>query len=295
MQNMFTKKLDKKRAMEEAIVSTVRRRDTMTQCPLDYTIVKMGNIVKADAVKDPFTILSGDSLDGDIGLKAAAQVLLQSVAYQPAARNTTFSAVGGQKDLENTIQKEWDDLFIVLDGPELYRMDIPLTDSSETQVRNKYERLSEYMLEWADTMFVKKTSGTGLTTPVTVEPSKHLGKGRSGVRILFKQTRTGGAYKSKSEEREIERQSNTYTKPGGTDNQKKTTNIPMAKQKKEGGLEVIVEMTEALPKEGEGMRLRVRGRRCNMADDTVVKEISEGVLIKRLREGVNFWMETNNV
>merc|ERR1712127_857811 len=116
-----------------------------------------------------------------------------------------------------------------------------------------------------------------------------------GVRILFKQTRTGGAYKSKSEEREIERQSNTYTKPGGTDDQKKTTNIPMAKQKKEGGLEVIVEMTEALPKEGEGMRLRVRGRRCNMADDTVVKEISEGVLIKRLREGVNFWMETNNV
>ena len=67
----------------------------------------------------------------------------------------------------------------------------------------------------------------------------------------------------------------------------------MAKQKKEGGLEVIVEMREALPKEGEGMRLRVRGRRCNMADDTVIKEISEGVLVKKMREGVKFWVDQN--
>lgn len=285
MQNMFSKKLDKKRGMEEAFVSTIKRRDT-TQCPLDYTILKIGNIVDS-APKEEIGILSGDSLDGDIGLDAAAQVLLQSLAFQPAARNVTLSAVGG-KGVEDIEQREWDDMFLLLDGPELARIDIPLTEFGEKEVQYKFERLSEYIQEWADTMFVKKTTGTGLTTPVMVENSRNLGKGKSGVRIVFKQTNTGSAYKSKSEERTLERQSGDSF---GTNTKKPIKNIPRKKQKKEGGLEVIVEMRQALPKEGEGMRLRIRGRRCNMDDDTVVKEMSEGVLVKRLREGVKFWIE----
>jgi len=286
MQNMFSKKLDKKRSMEEAIVSTIKRRNP-EQCPLDYTIIKIGNIV--EGAKDEVGIAEGDSLDGDIGLDAAAQVLLQSVAFQPAARNATLSATGG-KSSDNTQQVEWDDMFITLDGPELARIEIPLKEFGEKEVLAKYERLSEYIQEWAVTMFGGETKGTGLTTPVTVERSRRVKNGQSGVRIVFKQTNTGAAYKSKSEENEIERQNRSY---GNVKSNTSGKSIRKAKQKKEGGLEILVEMKEALPKEGEGMRLRVRGRRCNMADDTVVKEISEEVLVKKMREGVKFWIEQN--
>ena len=173
-------------------------------------------------------------------------------------------------------------------------INIPLSNYDDKTIQYKFQRLSAYIPEWADTMFIKKTSGTGLTTPASIETSKNLQDRQSGLKIVFKQTNTGSAYKTKSEERAIERQSNSYVSPEN----KSVKNIPIKKQKREGGLEIIVEITRALSNqdqtEGKQMRLRVRGRRCNMDDDTVIKEISEGVLVKELRKALKYWIEQDS-
>ena len=58
------------------------------------------------------------------------------------------------------------------------------------------------------------------------------------------------------------------------------------KQKKEGGIEILVE--EVSKKDGK-FELRVRAKRCNMDDNTVIKEMSEETILKRLEEAVEAW------
>lgn len=291
MQNLLGRKLDKKRSIEECVMSKIKRRDR-SLIPCDYTVLKFGNILDKNPKDVEATILPGDSLDGDIGIDAAATILMQAVAYQPNARNATISATGFTT--ESISQEEWNDLFLRLDGPELFRFDIPLVSNSEETVSYKYERLSEYMEEWAETIFVK-TAKTGLTTPVTVEIPRQVKRGQSSVQILFKQTNTGKYYKSASEEREMEKQTTAGSSSKASTSPPKK--IPMAQQKKEGGVEVLVEMQKALPKDGtdDGYILRVRAKRCNMDDDVVIKEISEGTILKKLKESVDFWVKQQEI
>merc|ERR1712157_141283 len=129
--------LAKKREMEEALVSKCRI------IGFDYTIVKIGKLKK---VANPFELMPGDTLTQDIDVDTASQVLLQSIAYQYAARNTTFSVSGTASN-----DMDWDDLFLKLDGPELLR--IPIDANSQ---------LLYYLQDWAKTYFVDKKSG--LTT-----------------------------------------------------------------------------------------------------------------------------------
>ena len=56
-------------------------------------------------------------------------------------------------------------------------------------------------------------------------------------------------------------------------------------QKKEGGIEVLVEEVTRAGKR----QLRVRARRCNMDDATVVKELSEQTILKNLGKAVEVW------
>lgn len=291
--------LDKRRDVEEVVINTVKSRLVGVQAPLDYTIVKFGTpvVVVADSadntkVKKDAVVLSimpGDQLDGDLTARAAANVLLQAIAYQPFARNATFCAVGGMKltreGKEQIMEEEvWDDLFLRLDGPELLRIN-DLAKNTEN-VDMKYEQLSEYIKGWSQ-MFEGEAKGTGLTTPVTVSLSQRLPNPelegvvrRSGVRIVFKPTRTGSAYKSREEERAMERDRKTPTTSQSSSGTEQV--VSRRKAKKEGGVEVLVEKTT----KGE---LRVRVRRCNMGDDTVLKELSEEAILKRLEEGINSW------
>jgi hypothetical protein len=120
-----------------------------------------------------------------------------------------------------------------------------------------------------------------LATPIRVAPSsiqpanlaREGVKERAGVRLLFLPTNTGSAYMSKAEERAREEQSGT--KSSSTSSRKRRT-------KPEGGVEVLVEVTK-------DDTLRVRAKRCNMADDTVLKEISEETILKRLKESLDVW------
>jgi hypothetical protein len=292
MQNMFGGKLDKLREIEQAIVAISRSRIAGKQSPLDYTIVKYGEVASSDGDGgESIAIQPGDILDGDIGVNAAANVLLQAMAYQPYARNSTMCATG-RLPTDSTIDSEtWNDKFLCLSGPELLRINAGRGgDIVEGQILDsKFEQLAQYIKEWASA-YEGDRKGTGLTTPVLVRntrkaPSKFDGVvAREGVRILFQTTNTGDRYKSATEEKMEEKE-----RSGGGAVKKSSSATPVkVKGRKEGGVEILVEKTN----DGD---IRVRARRCNMDAKTVVKEMSEDVIVKNLKRAVNAWVDARGV
>ena len=176
---------------------------------------------------------------------------------------------------ENVSPQVWDDAFLQLDGPELARFEDGMGDPS------KHDQLNEYIGEWA---LMMESGRKALATPIRVEPSKRQSnlaregvKERAGVQLLFLPTKTGSAYMSRSEEKARERETEASSSSGSP---------RIRKAKPEGGVEVLVEVTTA-------DSLRVRARRCNMADDTVIKEISEETILKRLEDSLDVWKKGN--
>mmetsp|Transcript_20171 Transcript_20171/g.40406 ORF Transcript_20171/g.40406 Transcript_20171/m.40406 type:complete len:638 (+) Transcript_20171:51-1964(+) len=282
MQNLLGGKLDKLREIEQAIVAISRSRIVGKQNPLDYTIVKFGDIASSDGNDDvSIEIRPGDVLDGEIGPNAAANVLLQALAYQPYARNSTLCSAGSVPEGATV---EWNDEFVCLSGPELLRVDAgPGISSDDAILDPKYEQLAQYVQEWAAT-FEGDRKGTGLTTPVLVRKSRKPASefdgvvARSGVRILFQTTNTGDRYKSATEEKLEEKQRSG----GGA--VKKSSKPLTTKLSKEGGVEVLVEKTT------DGS-IRVRARRCNLDYKTIVKEMSEGVIVRNLSKAIDAWVK----
>jgi len=287
MQNLFGGKLDKVREIELALVSISRGRKQGTQTPLDYTIVKLGDIVNSDGdYEADVKILPGDKLDGEIGVNAAANVLLQAMAYQPYARNSTLCAAGSMPADSALDAAAWNDMFLCLSGPELLRIEAGSgTDVKEALFDPKFEQLAEYVQGWS-TQYEGDRKGTGLTTPVLVRRSRKPSASeidgvaaRQGIRILFQSTNTGDRYKSASEEKADEKERSG----GGTTTRASPTKL-VGKPSKEGGVEVLIEKTT-------GGTIRVRARRCNMGDKTIVKEMSEEVIVKNLKRAVTAWVE----
>lgn len=292
MQNMFTGKLDKLREIEQSIVAISRGRSDGGKRPLDYTIVKFGDIANDDgkSSEESITIRPGDHLDGDIGPNAAANVLLQAMAYQPYARNSTLCATGSLPSSVTVDTSVWNDKFVCLSGPEILRIEAGPGSKDDGKILDpKFEQLAAYVQEWSSA-YEGDRKGTGLTTPVLVRksrkgPSKFDGViAREGVRILFQTTNTGDRYKSASEDRAEEKERNS----GGTTKKSSGPAKMVGKARKEGGIEILVEKTT----DGE---LRVRARRCNMDHKTVVKEMSEDVILSSLKKAVNAWVEARGV
>lgn len=288
MQNMFGGKLDKLREIEQGIIAISRSRIAGKQSPLDYTIVKFGEISPSDDGDGSIDIRAGDTVDGEIGPNAAANVLLQALVYQPYARNSTMCSTGS---LPEGATVEWNDKFLCLSGPELFRVDVgpgvDIDGDSSTLLDPKFEQLAQYIQQWSAS-YEGDRKGTGLTTPVLVRNSrKPVSKivdgvvARSGVRLLFQRTNTGDRYKSASEERLEEKERSG----GGT--VKKSSKPLTTKTSKEGGVEVLVEKTT------DGT-IRVRARRCNMDYKTTVKEMSEQVIVKNLAKAVDAWVKAKD-
>eukprot|EP00548_Thalassiothrix_antarctica_P006201 CAMPEP_0194136736 /NCGR_PEP_ID=MMETSP0152-20130528/6735_1 /TAXON_ID=1049557 /ORGANISM="Thalassiothrix antarctica, Strain L6-D1" /LENGTH=638 /DNA_ID=CAMNT_0038833515 /DNA_START=126 /DNA_END=2042 /DNA_ORIENTATION=- len=232
---------------------------------LDYTIVKFGDI-KDNGVDNDFSFMPGDVLDGPISVDTAAQVLLQAMALQPLARNSTLCATGNLP-AENP-DLVWDDAFLKLRGPELKRYD---DDKINSLSNDLFDQLTEYLKEWA--MLLIKSEK--LTTPVVYEPSllepNTVFEGvsqRDGFKLVFQTTRTGANYVTSVEQRKLEKKGKDFT-----------PNKPL-KQKPEGGIEILVEITTQ-------DRLRVRATRTNMASKTVIKELSETSILRRLEDSLN--------
>jgi hypothetical protein len=284
MQNLMGGKLSKCLEVEETVKSIVKGR-LEDQVPLDYTIMRIGDVVEDTKAKSKLSLKPGDSLDGDVGVDAAAHTLLQALAFQPYARNSTFSLIGGIDSSMSWKDSAWDDWFLRLDGPEILRIENIFPTETNSEILNeKFLKLSEFIAQWSK-IFENGAKGTGLTTPVMVKKSTlpvRKGDGvlsRSGVILEFKPTMTGSAYKSKGEEREMERQT-----PSNSAN--KVNSNWSSKARKEGGVEILVEMTM------KGT-IRLRARRCNMDDLTVIKELSEENILGKLKEALQIYNKEN--
>lgn len=289
MQNMMGGgKLKKAREVEEVAIATVKGRfiADSTIPSLDYTILKFGDLVDDDKIASKkegvMNLLPGDALDGKLGVEAAANVLLQAVSLQPNARNSTLSVVGAMNKNKAVDEAVWEDWFSKLDGPELWRSETLIEGSGDLE--RKFEELAAYVELWSG-QFKNGAKGTGLTTPVSVSPSRFLkGSGSAsisrnyGVRLEFKSTNTGSAYKSFSEERKSEQGPNEPSKKGVAPSMNMF-------QRKEGGVEILV---EEVSNHGKSV-LRVRARRCNMDDAAVVKDMSEQTILKMLEKAVEVW------
>ena len=274
-QNMMGGKLESRRQIEEVIINQVKKR--VAEPPLDYTIVKLGEL-KGNA--NNFELHPGDSLDDPTDVSTAAETIIQAVAYQPYARNSTLSISGStassgtvsDDDEEEMRQLFWDKTFLCLDGPEIWR------DDNVGDV-SMYDSLVEYLQGWGGLLAETRK---GLTTPVTTEilgvSSSRLVAKQEGIELLFLPTKTGRNYVSKTEEREQESQS------GGRSSKNMSTKVFNRKTTKEGGIDVVVEITREDPPQ-----LRVRARRCNYGDDAIIKELSEETILKRLKDAIEVW------
>eukprot|EP00980_Cylindrotheca_fusiformis_P006987 scaffold1469_cov119-Cylindrotheca_fusiformis.AAC.31 len=137
----------------------------------------------------------------------------------------------------------------------------------------KFQGLSDYIEKWSN-LLENDPKGMGLTTPIKVFPSKMEPDGElvvasSGVRLVFKSMDTG--YKSKKEE-------DSKAEP---DQDKKSKN-KKGKKKLEGGVEVLVEKLNS----GE---VRVRAQRCDVDEDTTIKEMSEEAILSELAKAIDVW------
>jgi hypothetical protein len=146
--------------------------------------------------------------------------------------------------------------------------DIAVKENADSNV--SFESLSDYIRNMWTQLFVK--GDIKLTTPVVVQQITSVAKEdgvemATGVRLLFKKVDTG--YKSKAEE--------------DVDNERKGGGQNKGTQS-QGGVEILVEKMD-------NQRLRVRARRCEIEDDTVIKEMSEETILHELKEAIAAWQK----
>ena len=159
----------------------------------------------------------------------------------------------------------------------------------------QFESLSDYIVnKWAP-LFL--TGNIKLTTDVELVTLPPDSNNVAGCQLIFKKSDTG--YVSKSEEGEgsyatstTEATKGSYQPPPSTDNNsdnsndnsngdsKKTTKNK--DEKKQGGVEVLVEKLAS-------SSLQVRAKRCEVDDDTMIKEMSEEVIIQELKKAIGVW------
>jgi hypothetical protein len=334
MQNLMGRKLSKKQSMEESLMGRCRQGLSGGQIPLDYTVVKWGAIKPDGSIAKGKSndsnvngdvnanLQYGDSLDGDIEVSDAAQVLYQSIAMQKYAHNSIFSAVTSaasssitsSSQLQSQLQQpQWDDLFLRLDGPELQRFDISTgstqvkadadadaADAEAEALQKKYALLCEYVIGWAEQFQAGSGKNVGLSTPVTVSKTAS-----NAVQIKFKSTNTGASYRSAKEERTMEQAKNKQQQRGAGEEAPAPAPAPtsrvVGKAKKEGGVEIVVEMHKldnsdsntGTSGSGSGYGLRVRAKRCNLQEDgtTTIKEMSEETILNKLGSALKYWTD----
>jgi len=255
LQNALTGSLDKKRGVELGVIEQSKKTG------FAYTVLRLGKVSGASTSGGPkgVVVAYGDQNSEDVASDVAAESVMQALMLQPSALNCSLSVVGGSKGAEGEVsQAKWDDEFLKLEGPEVWRRDIPgvSVEACRTYVQGGWSA------RWGQ-------SGSGLTTPVRIEEIK------DGIALIF--TPTTSNFVSFKEEKAAEK----ARERGEEDKEGKARQVP---KDAEGGIEVVVE-SDPVP--------RVRARRCNMAEETVVKETSEGIILANLAKEIGAWVKEN--
>lgn len=245
MQNTFTGVLDKKRSVELGIEQLCKEEG------FAYSVIHLGAMSKDTKLLD-VSIVAGDEQSGDVAASSAAEGVVQALMLQPSALNASMSIIGVPGAAPS--QLTWDDQFLRLDGPEIWRQELKegTTKAARDFIKNTW-----------GARFLKP--GSGLTTPVDVNDIAN------GVALVFKPTRS--TFVSFKEEKAAEK-----AREKGKEQEDKKPK----RQDKEGGIEVVVE-DSPVP--------RVRALRCNMGEDTVVKESSEKVIMTALKKDMKEWLK----
>jgi hypothetical protein len=204
-------------------------------------------------------------------LSIAVGALLRASTHPQT--NSTISVLSSDNLERDPTDREWDDEFLRIVGPELER--IPLRFASEMQVVLTVGRIAKQLVD----------PKSGLITPIEVE------RFANGVRILFRPKESN--YMSFKDEKRLlaESETNAVQKPTKSGyispeqealmEMKSAGTTPPKSERKapppEGGLEVIV---DTVPYR------RVRIRRCNYGKETIVKEESEALILRSLTRGI---------
>ena len=146
-------------------------------------------------------------------------------------------------------------------------LDEPITVYSNTNdAQVQFEGLGDYIVKWSN-MFTN--GGIKLTTPVQVVST--TSENSVIVRLLFKDTKTG--YKTKNEENESGK------------NRQPSSDAPKKKKDskgKQGGVEIVV---KKIGKKG----VQVVASRCEIDEDTIIKEMSEETIMSELKQAIDVW------
>jgi len=173
--------------------------------------------------------------------------------------------------------------------------DVGTFKENNNDIDVKFKSLSDYIInKWAP-LFL--TGNIQLTTPVQViETSKNGNEDDNieevaGCSLIFQKIDTG--YKSKEEEakgsyqrqtvKEEEAKGSYQRQIENSDDRetKKSPSPSKQEEKKQGGVQILVEKLSG--------SLQVRAMRCEIDDDTVIKEMSEEVINRELRKAINVW------
>uniref|UniRef100_A0A7S0MNM1 NAD(P)-binding domain-containing protein n=1 Tax=Cryptomonas curvata TaxID=233186 RepID=A0A7S0MNM1_9CRYP len=250
LQNAFSGALDKKRGLEQGLIERSRAAG------FAYTIIRIGKVARPDPANAAPELMPGDFFQEDTAADVAAEASLQALLYQPLGLNKSLSLISRRGPAAT--QDQWDDEFLKLDGPEIWRW--PLGPVPAAACRDWLQE------SWAP-RWIKK--GNGLTTPVslTVTPL--------GVQLVFKPPQSGFVSFKEERDRERARDRGDEPPPGAA-----PPAGPAGLRQLEGGVEVVVEERPAG---------RVRVLRCAMGEETVVKETSERILLDSLIKDVQAW------
>ena len=136
----------------------------------------------------------------------------------------------------------------------------------------QFESLADYIQNNWVQLFV--TGNIELTTPVQIQQvvldTENADDGveaEASVRLLFQKIDTG--YKSKKDE---ESETNDDEDSGSSSKKE---------EPKQGGVEILVQ------KLANG--LRIQARRCEIDDDTTIKEMSEETIVRELEMAIDVW------
>lgn len=168
------------------------------------------------------------------------------------------------------------------DGDELARIIV----KNKTPVDEKYsslEALCDYLLSWGELFGPDKGKRMGLTTPIVVIPSSGGDESemdsntvcRPIVKFQFSKVDTG--YQSVKDEK----------KDDGKDDRNDNSSKKKKKEAKQGGVEIVLmATTNGGP---SSLQLEVLARRWDIDENTMIKEMSEEVIVKKLKEAVAVW------